>query len=52
MSRTRTTLPAVLLSAAIGLSGCTLAPKYVRPPLPVADALPDESAAAPAGAPA
>ena len=31
-----------LLSAALLLSGCSLAPKYERPALPVADAFPDE----------
>lgn len=48
MNRTRITSPVVLLAAAVGLSGCSLAPKYERPPLPVADAFPAEAAPAPA----
>ena len=43
MNRTRNTIPVVLLAAAVGLSGCTLAPKYERPKLPVADAFPAEA---------
>lgn len=37
----------VLVAAVLGLSRCTLAPKYERPPLPVADSFRAEGAAAP-----
>jgi len=50
MSRISRSVPAALLSAALGLAGCTLAPKYERPPLPVADSFPAQGAPAPADA--